>query len=91
MPKLIAEGSLLAAPTGALVLSKPDRRNQASRTRLRHRVRAQFEEPPCLRLTVAQTRRLLGLREDVCQRVLSELVDRAVLWQGGDGRYATRG
>ena len=50
-----------------------DRRDHSSRDELLERVYAEFREMPCLRLTPAQTRRLLGLRTDVCARVLARL------------------
>ncbi len=54
--------------------SLPDRRNHASREELLRRVFAEFEDMQGLKLTFAQTRRLFGLREDVCTRVLTSLV-----------------
>ena len=59
--------------------SRADRRYYASRDELRKRVGAEFHEMPCLRLTAAQARRLFGLRPDVCERILSELVARGWL------------
>lgn len=50
-----------------------NRRDPASRERLRARVRAEFTEMPGLTLTLAQAVRLFGLREDVCVRVFGEL------------------
>jgi hypothetical protein len=38
------------------------------------RVRSEFNEMPGLRLTPAQTARLLGLDQTVCQRVIDALV-----------------
>jgi len=52
----------------------PDRRGHPARDALVKRISGEFHEMPCLRLTLAQARRLFGLRTDVCQRVLSELV-----------------
>jgi hypothetical protein len=51
-----------------------DRRNQISRDALVQRVYGEFHEMPCMRLTPAQARRLFGLRSDVCERVLEDLV-----------------
>ena len=68
----------------------PDRRNDLSRERLLARVRSEFREMPCLRLTLPQLRRLFGLREDVCQRVLATMLREGFLWQDADGRYGTR-
>jgi hypothetical protein len=68
----------------------PDRRNGASREQLLRRIRAEFEEMPCLRLTCGQARRLFGLRSDVCDRVLATLVDEHTLTRGLDDRYGLR-
>ena len=51
----------------------PDRRDARSRAQLIDRVRSEFIEMPCLRLTRAQARRLFGLRAEVCGRVLATL------------------
>jgi hypothetical protein len=69
----------------------PDRRDARSREQLLARVRAEFEEMPCLRLTLAQAVRLFALREDVCARVLATLVNERALWRGLDGQYARHG
>ena len=65
----------------------PDRRDTASRKQLLSRVRAEFEEMPCLRLTRGQAQRLFGLRIDVCERVLATLVKDRTLVCDTDGRY----
>jgi hypothetical protein len=69
---------------------RADRRNIASRERLLQRVRSEFEELPCLRLTRGQVQRLFDLREDVCRRLLAGLVDEGTLTCGPDGRYQTQ-
>jgi hypothetical protein len=69
---------------------KLDRRNADARARLLSRVRSEFLEMPCLRLTAAQSQRLFGLRDDVCRRVLAGLIGEGILWQGPDGRYGVR-
>ena len=62
---------------------RPDRRDAHSRAQLIDRVRAEFIEMPCLRLTRAQAQRLFGLRADVCGRVLATLVvERTLFWDG---------
>ena len=68
----------------------PDRRNTAARDQLLHRIREEFEEMPCLRLTFGQARRLFGLPTDVCQRVLVALVREHILTCGPDDRYRLR-
>jgi hypothetical protein len=71
-------------------LALPDRRHVASRAELLQRVRAEFQEMPCLRLTCAQARRLFGLPAGVSERVLAALVAERTLAHGPDGRYALR-
>jgi hypothetical protein len=68
----------------------PDRRNRASREALLYRVRSEYSEMPCLRLTCAQAQRLFDLRSDICQRVMSALIARGVLVRGADSRYGLR-
>jgi hypothetical protein len=65
----------------------PDRRDVASRRQLLSRVRAEFEEMPCLRLTRSQAQRLFGLRTDICERVLAALIADRTLCRDTDGRY----
>lgn len=65
----------------------PDRRDHASRIQLLARVRAEFEEMPCLRLTRGQAQRLFGLRADICERILNALVSNRTLYRDSDGRY----
>ena len=67
-----------------------NRRNPAARDGLLHRVRAEFHEMPCLRLTREQAQRLFGLRPDVSERVLATLVREGTLTCGPDGRYGMR-
>ncbi len=54
------------------------------------RVRGEFTEMPCLRLTRGQAQRLFDLRPDICERVLATLVRDQTLVCGTDGRYRTR-
>lgn len=67
-----------------------DRRNLASRDEVLQRIRAEFSEMPCLRLTCRQAQRLFGLRPDVCERVMTALVADGTLLRGQDGRYKLR-
>lgn len=69
---------------------RADGRDMASREHLLRRVRAEFREMPGLRLTLAQARRLLGIREDICYRILLALIDEGLLWRGPDERFALR-
>lgn len=64
-----------------------ERRDAASRLQLLHRIRAEFQEMPCLRLTAGQAQRLFGLRADVCERLLAALVREGTLTRGPDSRY----
>jgi hypothetical protein len=68
--------------------ARPDRRNLPAREQLLRRVRAEFDEMPCLRLTRGQAQRLFGLAPGVCDRVLASLVTDGMLRCGPDGRYA---
>jgi len=74
-----------AAPAA---VQRHDRRDSASREALVRRVQAEFEELPCLRLTAAQTQRLLSLRADICIRTLEELTTAHLLHLAADGRYS---
>lgn len=67
-----------------------ERRDHARRAQLVARVRAEYDEMPCLRLTVPQAQRLFGLRADVCVRVLTALTAECLLCLGSDGRYSAR-
>jgi len=67
-----------------------DRRDHASRDRLLRRIREEFREMPCMRLTDTQAARLFGLSQGVCARVLATLVSEGSLWVGSDGRFALR-
>jgi hypothetical protein len=79
------EGLMMDAPNYVRIV--PDRRDPVSREQLLNRVRAEFEEMPCLRLTRSQAQRLFGLRSDVCARVLETLVAHHALCREGDDRY----
>ena len=72
------------------LLTVPERRNPVAREQIVSRVRAEFTEMPCLRLTAGQAQRLFGLRADVCQRVLGALVREHLLVCASDGRYMAR-
>lgn len=53
-----------------------------------HRVRAEFLEMPGLRLTVPQARRFWGLEEELCDAILSTLVEARFLRHTRDGAFA---
>jgi hypothetical protein len=77
-------------PLPGLRQSLPDRRNHASREALLRCVWAEFEEMQGLKLTLAQARRLFGLREDICVRVLNTLGRDGLLWVNAESVYARR-
>jgi hypothetical protein len=54
------------------------------------RVRGEFEEMPCLRVTLLQACMLFGLSETVSSWVLSCLTRDGFLEQGRDGDYVRR-
>ena len=64
-----------------------DRRSGQARTQLLNRIRAEFREMPCLRLTCRQAQRLFGMRADVCERVFATLIGEGFLTCGHDARY----
>ena len=64
-----------------------DRRGRPQREAVLQRVRAEFQEMPCMRLTLAQANRLFGLPPDVCRRVLGELLHDGSVMCGSDGLY----
>jgi hypothetical protein len=69
---------------------RPERRDSASRVQLLNRVRAEFHEMPCLRLTCRQAQRLFGMRADVCERVFAAVIGEGTLTCGPDARYRVR-
>jgi hypothetical protein len=52
-----------------------------------HRVRGEFEEMPCLRLTLNQARTLFGLPDRVCEWVLGRLESDGFLGRTPQGEY----
>ncbi len=54
------------------------------------RVRSEFAEMPCLRLTARQAQRLLALDATMCEAVLMELIHRRFLRCTPDGVYLRR-
>jgi len=81
-------GSFLPAPGGPRVIKKHDRRNEERRERLLARVRGEFVEMPCLRVTCEEAGRLFGLRADVCRRILDDLAGASEVRRAPDGRYS---
>jgi hypothetical protein len=89
-PGILAFAPALIQGNGPFPVLLPDRRNRMTRDELLHRIRAEFAEMPCLRLTTAQAARLFGVAEEACSRLLGSLVTERVLWRGTDGRYGRR-
>ena len=50
-------------------------------------IREEFEAAPGLRLTTREAAAFLGLDLDICERVLSQLLNLGALTQGPDGRF----
>ena len=74
-------------PTLSFSAGIRERRHQSSRDALLSRVVGEFQEMPCLRLTAGQAQRLFDLRSDVCQRVLSKLINEGTLTCDSEQRY----
>jgi len=51
--------------------------------RLHQRIRAEYNEMPGLRLTLAQAARLFNLERQNCEDVLTALVTSGTLWTNG--------
>jgi len=54
------------------------------------RVRAEFEEMPCLRVTLTQARRLFGLAEPAASWLLRRLASEGFLVRTDRGEYIRR-
>lgn len=65
-----------------------ERRESGHRLRLVQRARSEFFEMPGLSLTPKQAARLWGLREDICERIMRELVGEGVLRTGKEGQFS---
>lgn len=89
-PPCIPSPSVAFGLSHGQLLLKGDRRDHDSRDRLLRRIREEFREMPCMRLTEAQSARLFGLSQAVCARVLATPVSEGTLWRGSDGRFALR-
>lgn len=66
---------------------RTERRNLASRDALLRRVALEYAEMPGVSLTLAQAKRLFGLREDVCIRVLNALAEAGILRRDARGAF----
>jgi len=54
------------------------------------RIRAEYQEMPGLKLTLAQAQRLLGLDRQLCDVLLDELVGTGFLSHTSDGAFVRR-
>ena len=54
------------------------------------RIRAEFEEMPCLRVTCGEARRLFGLADPVAAWVLRHLANEGFLIENSRGEYVRR-
>jgi hypothetical protein len=54
------------------------------------RVRGEFEEMPCMRVTPAQASALLGLRQEASERILERLAREGFLSRTPQGEYMRR-
>lgn len=68
----------------------PERMSDPTWDATLNRVRAEFEEMPCLRVTPAQAGALFGLPDPATIWVLSRLVCDGVLERTSDGAYLRR-
>jgi len=89
--KLSIRMAKLGSDPGAPARAYPiERRHLLSRQALLRGITAEYDEMPGLRLTAAQAQRLFGLREDICMRVSTALVNATVLRRDMNGAYGRR-
>jgi hypothetical protein len=65
----------------------PERRDPVARAALVERFRQEFRTMSGLWVTRSEARRLFGVREDICERVLDRLVVEGLLIRGAGGIY----
>ncbi len=68
-----------------------DRRDHPSRDEVLRRIRAEFCEMGCMALTLPQASRLFHVDAQLCERVLTELVQAEFLQRTDSGTYMLRG
>ena len=68
----------------------PDRMGDGEWTATLSRVRGEFAEMPCMRVTAAQARALLGLSEPASEWVLARLAEEGFLVRTPQGEYVRR-
>ena len=68
----------------------PDRLTDAAWHAAFFRIRSEFDEMPCLRVTSEQARALFGLPETPCEALLRRLANEGFLSETDDGGYVRR-
>ena len=68
----------------------PARLSDAEWTATLLRVRGEFEEMPCIRVTLEQAQSLLGLSESACAWVFGRLTEEGFLARTPQGEYVRR-
>ena len=68
----------------------PQRLADAEWAAMLARVRSEFDEMPCLRVTPDQACVLFGLSRPSCHWILNRLMDEGFLGQTPDGQYVRR-
>ncbi len=64
-----------------------DRRDHPSRDEVLRRIRDEFREMACMAVTLPQASRLFHVDVDVCERILTELVQAGFLRRTDSGTY----
>jgi hypothetical protein len=82
MPLPVSPGFIRLVP-------RPDRRDQSARQRLLARVRAEFHQSSARMLTPSEAAGRIGVSQDICARLLDELVDDGFLSRDA-AAYAVR-
>lgn len=74
----------------ALTYQFPTTMHDPAIERLLQRVRGEFRDMPGLHVTPAQAARLFGVDADLCERLVTRLVETRDLARGADGRISRR-
>ena len=77
-------------PQPLLVEPPCERRHIMARDALVHRIRSEFLEMRGLSLTVEQAARLFGISNEVCRRILADLIGEGLLGFTINGRFVLR-
>lgn len=68
-----------------MVICAPERASSSSAAGLSQRIRSEYTEMPCLRLTLAQASRFWNVDRETCRLALEQLVSEGVLAHGRFG------